>query len=122
METMRLEELADARDKAGDLIERDWIRAAIEERDAARHASLIDQGSILHWQERAEKAEAERDAALAANRDCVDHFEQMRAELAALNKRIEDAPVCAIGNLHLFEYHAPFIGKRVRLLVEGDDV
>lgn len=48
--------------------------------------------------ERAERAEAELAAALKANRDCVDHFEQMQAELAEsretikrLNRRVQVA-------------------------------
>lgn len=53
----------------------------------------------------------------------VEHKRAQKAEseLAALKKRIADAPMTAVGNLHLFEYHAPFVGKRVRLLEEDDN-
>lgn len=44
---MTLEELADARDKAGDLIERDAIRAAIRERDKYRDRAINAESALL---------------------------------------------------------------------------
>jgi len=69
---------------------------------------------------------------LAANRDCVDHFEQMRGELVALKARIADAPTCNVmlrncdPPIHVHDvvcYDEKFMDKwmRVRLLVEDGE-
>lgn len=79
---------------------------------------------------RAERAEAENARLLAANKDCILHFEDCHAELAALRKRI-DGPVAearwaASHDLLCFEASdigrdtaSAMHGKRVRLVEES---
>lgn len=65
---------------------------------------------------RAERAEAELAAALKANRDCVDHFEQMQAELATLKARMKPCARVVGGEVRVF-MDSGDEGKYVAVLV-----
>lgn len=114
------------------IIRAELLRLATIETDALIALDCEHDWQVEH--KRAEKAEAELAEALKANRDCVDHFEQMQAELAALKARIAEAPMAVVqsapgaikASFHgygCFEYTAENLqpklrGKRVRLVVE----
>jgi hypothetical protein len=108
---------------AGDI---DVIRAELL-RLARENATWLSRWN--HAVNRYKRAESERDAALFANHDCIDHFNAMKADYDALRKRIDESRHVTIGAYpaHGFGYvqmicdPAKGISDKVYALVPLDD-
>ena len=94
------------------------------------HASLHDE-LVRHgaddeqrmWADDLREAHDEIERLRAANLDCIDWFEQLKADYDRLRERIETAPVTTVNHFWQAMFHfqgnaVPEEGKRVRLVVE----